>query len=55
MILSEKAVTELKKVLEKEIGIESVLMLSENEINRLGVFLLSTFAESLKIRKKIYN
>ena len=55
MQLSEKACEDLKELLEKEIGIESVLMLSENEISRLGVFFLSTFAESLKIREKIYN
>jgi hypothetical protein len=50
MKLSTKALTELKKTLEKEIGLESVLMLNEDQINDLGVLFLSIFAESLKMK-----
>ncbi len=50
MILSEKAKNELVKILEKEIGPESVSMLSEKEINDLGVLFLSVFSESLKMK-----
>ncbi|MFA6585565.1 MAG: hypothetical protein WCS86_00160 [Candidatus Paceibacterota bacterium] len=50
MELSEKAKKELKQILQKEIGFESVSMLTDQEINHLGVFFLSIFTESLKMK-----
>lgn len=48
--LSDKAKKELKIILEKEIGAESVEMLNEDDLNHLGGLFLSVFAESLKMK-----
>jgi len=48
--LSVKAQSELKDALIKNIGIEIVSQLSKDEINHLGVFFLTVFAEALKLR-----
>jgi len=50
MELSDKAKIELRRLLKKEIGIESVSMLSDNDLNEIGVFLLTLTAESLKMK-----
>jgi len=48
--LSEKALSELKVVLEQDIGKEALTMLSEAEINHIGYVFLSLTAIQLKIR-----
>lgn len=50
MELSEKAKKDLIKLLKQGIGPGSVEMLNDKEINGLGVFFLSIFAGSLKIK-----
>ena len=48
--LSEKALSELKIVLEHDIGKEALSRLSEAEINHIGYVFLSLTAIQLKIR-----
>jgi len=48
--LSEKALSELKIVLEQDIGKEALSRLSEAEINHIGYVFLSLTAIQLKIR-----
>ncbi|WP_430411321.1 hypothetical protein [Kordia sp.] len=48
--LSEKALSELKIVLEQDIGKEALAKLSEAEINHIGCFLLTLTATQLDIR-----
>lgn len=50
MELSEKAKIELRKVLEKEIGLEKTKDFSDAELNEIGVLLLNIFAENLKLK-----
>jgi hypothetical protein len=50
MQLTEGAKTELKIILEKEIGFESIEMLGDKDINHIGVLLLSIFSEALKMK-----
>lgn len=50
MELSGKAKIELRKVLEKEIGLEKTKDFSDAELNEIGVLLLNIFVENLKIR-----
>ena len=53
--LSEKAMTELKIVLEQDIGKEALEKLSEAEINHIGCFLLTLTATQLDIRIREYK
>ena len=48
--LSEKALSELKVVLEQDIGKEALNRLSEAEINHIGCLMLTLTAIQLKIR-----
>lgn len=48
--LSEKALLELKIVLEEDIGKEALNELSEAEINHIGCLMLTLTATQLKIR-----
>jgi hypothetical protein len=48
--LSEKALSELKIVLEQDIGKEALNRLSEAEINHIGCLMLTLTAIQLKIR-----
>ncbi|MFZ2072654.1 MAG: hypothetical protein WA101_00300 [Minisyncoccia bacterium] len=49
--LSIQAKKELRQILIKEIGIESVTMLNEIDLNKLGLLFISIFSESLKMKK----
>jgi hypothetical protein len=46
--LSTQAQKELRQILIKEIGLESVEMLNETDLNEIGLLFISIFAESLK-------
>jgi hypothetical protein len=48
--LSEKALSELRIVLEQDIGKEALNRLSEAEINHIGCLMLTLTAIQLKIR-----
>lgn len=48
--LSEKALSELKIVLEQDIGKEALVKLSEAEINHIGCMMLTLTSIQLKIR-----
>lgn len=48
--LSEKALSELKVVLEQDIGKDALSRLSEAEINHIGCLMLTLTAIQLKIR-----
>ncbi|HAT68545.1 MAG: hypothetical protein A2481_02380 [Candidatus Yonathbacteria bacterium RIFOXYC2_FULL_47_9] len=50
MELSEKAKTDLKKVLIKEVGEEKANAFSEDELNKLGLLFLNILAEGLKMK-----
>jgi hypothetical protein len=50
--LSEKALSELKSILEQDIGVEALNKLSEAEINHIGCYLLTLADIQLKIRLK---
>jgi len=47
--LPEKARSELKIILEKDIGAEALAKLSEDEINHIGCLMLTLTAIQLKI------
>ena len=49
MQLSQKALTDLKKILSSEIGKDNLDQLSEIDLNQLGVFLLTLTAICMKI------
>lgn len=48
--LSNEAKADLKKILAKEIGIEITNGLSDEELNTIGVLLLTILAEGLKMK-----
>ena len=47
--LSDKARKELRTILQKEIGVEKTEMFEEKDLDHVGQFFLSIFAESLKM------
>lgn len=50
--LSEKAKEDLKKILLVEIGEQSVMLLSDDDLQHAGIFLLTLHAEACKRRLK---
>lgn len=50
MRLSEKAKNELQEILSKEIGVDAANDFSSEELNELGLLLLNTLAENLKMK-----
>jgi len=55
MELSNNAKAELRKILEKEIGSKRASLLSETDLQQMGIFLLTLTAESLKKRLVLYS
>jgi len=49
-MLSEKAKVELREVLVKEIGTEKANDFSDEELNKLGLLLLTILSENLKMK-----
>lgn len=54
MQLPQKAIDELRGILSDDIG-ENVNNLSDDELNQLGDFIITTTSESLKIRARQHN
>lgn len=52
MELSKKAIDELREVLIKEIGPKATSEMSDNELDEIGMFLLTVLAEGLKLKVK---
>lgn len=50
--LSQKAIDDLRFVLQNEIGHSGAQKLSDTDINNIGDFLLTLFVESIKQEKK---
>lgn len=50
MELSKKAINELRDVLIKEIGPKATSEMSDNELDEIGMFLLTVLAEGLKLK-----
>lgn len=52
MELSKKAIDELRDVLIKEIGSKATSEIDDNELDEIGMFLLTALAEGLKLKVK---
>ena len=52
MELSKKAINELRELLIKEIGPKATSEMSDNELDEIGMFLLTALAEGLKLKIK---
>jgi hypothetical protein len=50
MNLSDKAKNELREVLKKDIGLERANAFSDEELNEIGLFLLTAVVVNLKLR-----
>lgn len=50
MELSKKAIDELRDLLIKEIGPKATSEMSDNELDEIGMFLLTALAEGLKLK-----
>jgi len=50
MILSADAIKDLRKILEREIGEEKAKNLSDEELKKIGLLLLTILAENLKMK-----
>jgi hypothetical protein len=50
MELSKKAINELRDVLIKEIGPKATSEMSNDELDEIGMFLLTALAEGLKLK-----
>lgn len=50
MELSKKAINELRELLIKEIGPKATSEMSDNELDEIGMFLLTALAEGLKLK-----
>lgn len=55
MQLSVKAKTDLRQILEKEIGPKCTEEFQDTDLDNFGMFLLSIFAESLKLKTHSYQ
>ena len=52
MKLDIKSIEDLREVIAKEIGIDATELLNDEEINAIGVFLLTIYAEALKSKAR---
>lgn len=50
MILSVHAKNDLREALQKQIGLDGARDFSDEDLNEIGLFLLSTLAENLKMK-----
>lgn len=53
MTLSKQAISELRTILETEVSLESVLSISDQEIEDIGLFYLEIFNQALKQKSMV--
>jgi hypothetical protein len=49
MQLSDKAIQELRMIIQQELGVEFYNSLQKEDLNEIGLFILNLLSESLKI------